>query len=71
MNITIKINTDNGAFEDDTVYECKKIIKDNIDKLNTSSFVHLYDFNGNKVGYMEEKWNYITQNIKKTIRDIY
>jgi len=55
MNITIKINTDNGAFEDDPVYECKKIIKDNIDKLNTSSFVHLYDFNGNKVGYMEEK----------------
>ena len=69
--IVITIDTDNDAFADDHVDECKRIIKDNIDKLYTSDFVNLYDLNGNKVGYMEEKWNYITQNIKKTIRDIF
>lgn len=53
--ILITIDTDNDAFADDHVYEVKRIIKDNINKLNTSSFVNLYDLNGNKVGYMEEK----------------
>tara|TARA_A100001201_G_scaffold125419_1_gene109705 strand:+ start:314 stop:478 length:165 start_codon:yes stop_codon:yes gene_type:complete len=53
--IVITIDTDNDAFADDHVDECKRIIKDNIDKLYTSDFVNLYDLNGNKVGYMEEK----------------
>ena len=53
MNIKIKINTDNQAFEFDELNEVKRILQDNINKINTNDLVYLYDINGNKVGTIE------------------
>jgi hypothetical protein len=53
MNIKIKINTDNQAFEFDELHEVKRILQDNINKINTNDLVYLYDINGNKVGTIE------------------
>jgi len=73
MDIKIKINTDNQAFEFDELNEVKRILQDNINKINTNDLVYLYDINGNKVGTIErdEVWNYTIQNIKLIIKDIY
>jgi len=73
MNIKIKINTDNQAFAFDELSEVKRILQDNINKINTNDLVYLYDINGNKVGTIErdEVWNYTIQNIKLIIKDIY
>jgi hypothetical protein len=53
MNIKIKINTDNQAFAFDELSEVKRILQDNINKINTNDLVYLYDINGNKVGTIE------------------
>lgn len=53
MDIKIKINTDNQAFEFDELNEVKRILQDNINKINTSDLIYLYDINGNKVGTIE------------------
>jgi hypothetical protein len=53
MDIKIKINTDNQAFEFDELNEVKRILQDNINKINTNDLVYLYDINGNKVGTIE------------------
>ena len=53
MDIKIKINTDNQAFKFDELNEVKRILQDNINKINTSDLVYLYDINGNKVGTIE------------------
>jgi len=73
MDIKIKINTDNQAFEFDELNEVKRILQDNINKINTNDLVYLYDINGNKVGTIErnEVWNYTIQNIKLIIKNIY
>ena len=73
MDIKIKINTDNQAFAFDELNEVKRILQDNINKINTNDLVYLYDINGNKVGTIErdEVWNYTIQNIKLIIKDIY
>ena len=73
MDIKIKINTDNQAFEFDELNEVKRILQDNINKINSNDLVYLYDINGNKVGTIErnEVWNYTIQNIKLIIKNIY
>ena len=73
MDIKIKINTDNQAFAFDELNEVKRILQDNINKINTNDLIYLYDINGNKVGTIErvEVWNYTIQNIKLIIKDIY
>lgn len=53
MDIKIKINTDNQAFAFDELHEVKRILQDNINKINTNDLVYLYDINGNKVGTIE------------------
>ncbi len=53
MDIKIKINTDNQAFKFDELNEVKRILQDNINKINTNDLVYLYDINGNKVGTIE------------------
>tara|TARA_R100000995_G_C3413944_1_gene90710 strand:+ start:79 stop:252 length:174 start_codon:yes stop_codon:yes gene_type:complete len=53
MDIKIKINTDNQAFVFDELNEVKRILQDNINKINTNDLVYLYDINGNKVGTIE------------------
>ena len=53
MDIKIKINTDNQAFVFDELSEVKRILQDNINKINTNDLVYLYDINGNKVGTIE------------------
>ena len=53
MDIKIKINTDNQAFAFDELSEVKRILQDNINKINTNDLVYLYDINGNKVGTIE------------------
>ena len=53
MDIKIKINTDNQAFEFDELNEVKRILQDNINKINSNYLVYLYDINGNKVGTIE------------------
>jgi hypothetical protein len=53
MDIKIKINTDNQAFEFDELNEVKRILQDNINKINSNDLVYLYDINGNKVGTIE------------------
>jgi len=53
MDIKIKINTDNQAFAFDELNEVKRILQDNINKINTNDLVYLYDINGNKVGTIE------------------
>ena len=54
MDIKIKINTDNQAFEFDELNEVKRILQDNINKINSNDLVYLYDINGNKVGTIEK-----------------
>lgn len=54
MDIKIIINTDNQAFEFDELNEVKRILQDNINKINTNDLVYLYDINGNKVGTIEK-----------------
>jgi len=53
MDIKIKINTDNQAFEFDELNEVKRILQDNINKINSNDLVYLYDIQGNKVGTIE------------------
>ena len=53
MDIKIKINTDNQAFAFDELNEVKRILQDNINKINSNDLVYLYDINGNKVGTIE------------------
>lgn len=53
MEIKIKINTDNQAFAFNELSEVKRILQDNINKINTNDLVYLYDINGNKVGTIE------------------
>jgi len=53
MDIKIKINTDNQAFDFDELNEVKRILQDNINKINSNDLVYLYDINGNKVGTIE------------------
>ena len=53
MDIKIKINTDNQAFAFNELSEVKRILQDNINKINTNDLVYLYDINGNKVGTIE------------------
>lgn len=53
MDIKIKINTDNQAFAFDELNEVKRILQDNINKINTNDLIYLYDINGNKVGTIE------------------
>ena len=54
MDIKIKINTDNQAFAFDELNEVKRILQDNINKINSNDLVYLYDINGNKVGTIEK-----------------
>lgn len=53
MEIKIKINTDNQAFAFNELSEVKRILQDNINKINSNDLVYLYDINGNKVGTIE------------------
>ena len=53
MDIKIKINTDNQAFAFNELNEVKRILQDNINKINSNDLVYLYDINGNKVGTIE------------------
>lgn len=57
MSITIKIDTDNAAFEDSPGYEVARILRQLADKINQfdglAGYIKLYDVNGNKVGAFE------------------
>ncbi len=53
MEIKIKINTDNQACAFNELSEVKRILQDNINKINTNDLVYLYDINGNNVGTIE------------------
>ena len=53
MEIKIKINTDNQAFAFNELSEVKRILQDNINKINSNDLVYLYDIKGNKVGTIE------------------
>ena len=53
MDLKIKINPDNQAFAFDELHDVKRILQDNINKINTNDLIYLYDINGNKVGTIE------------------
>ena len=56
MDITITINTDNSAFDDDAMAEVGLILIEAHRKLKTmpvDSSETLYDHNGNRVGQVE------------------
>lgn len=62
MNITIKINTDNAAFEDDPGAEVARILGKvtgdfllNPDIATVQHRTPLLDVNGNTIGYIEVK----------------
>lgn len=53
--MTVKVDTDNAAFEDDGLrYECARILRNVADKIEageaTGLFQTVYDVNGNDVG---------------------
>ena len=55
MDVTIKINCDNAAFEGNASNEVKNVIKGLMDKFETMDLCigdmgNLYDTNGNKTG---------------------
>tara|TARA_R100000278_G_scaffold122451_1_gene108667 strand:+ start:1809 stop:2006 length:198 start_codon:yes stop_codon:yes gene_type:complete len=54
--ITIEIETDNEAFGNDRIFEVKRIIDANLEKIKTADHVVLHDLNGNKVGYIKDWW---------------
>jgi len=61
MDITIKINTDNAAFENRTRSETARILRelaealDYGETLNEETKLPLHDANGNNVGYLTVK----------------
>jgi hypothetical protein len=61
MNITIKINTDNGAFVGRTRAETARILRDLADALDYGSILNedtnlpMIDLNGNIVGHLTVK----------------
>lgn len=53
---TLKINTDNSAFSNNTALELSRILKSTADKIEYGEFpisgeIQLMDINGNKVGH--------------------
>lgn len=61
MKVTIEINCDNAAFEDDPSLEVARILKDVCKKIDghpnfSDGFsTALFDINGNEVGYLSVK----------------
>jgi len=58
MDITIKVNCDNAAFEDDMRGELKRILDQVVAHVvtNQRTEANLYDTNGNKVGTVKVKY---------------
>ena len=65
MILQIVIETDNDSFGNDRIFEVQRIIGKYLPEIKTKDNVKLYDFNGNAVGYIQDREHYLDLKLKK------